>query len=271
MSLKGKVALITGASRGIGREIALRLAKEGVNIVVAAKTSDPHPQLPGTIHTVADEVKLLGVKSLAIQVDVRSEEAVDSMVSQAAAEMGGIDILINNAGAISLSSIEETPMKRFDLMNQVNVRAVYMCSQKSLPYLKKSSHPHILNLSPPMSVDPKWYRSHLAYSLSKYGMTLCTIGLSAELKPHGISVNSLWPKRLIATAATMMLLGKDGMKYCRAPSIMAEAAFQILKTGKGELTGQALLDEEILAKNGTTDFDRYRMDPDTEPKLDLFV
>lgn len=270
-SLRGATLFVTGASRGIGREIALRAAREGANVVIAAKTAEPDPRLPGTIHTVAAEIEEAGGKALAVRCDVRSEEEVRAAVEAGVKAFGGLDILVNNAGAISLTPTLATPMKRFDLMHAINARAVFLCSQVAIPHLKKSANPHILNLSPPFSLDPKWYAPHLAYSLSKYGMTLCTIGLAAELRDDGIAVNSLWPRRLIATAATKMLFGDDGMKKMRRPAIMAEAAYRIFTTPSRELTGKALLDEDYLRSTGMTEFREYAMVPGIEPAPDLFV
>jgi citronellol/citronellal dehydrogenase len=271
MDLKGKTIVITGASRGIGREIALRCARDGANIVIAAKTDAPDPKLVGTIHTVAEEVKAAGGQALALKCDVRYEEEVTAMVELAASHFHGIDALINNAGAIHLKPTAETPMKRWDLMHGINERAVFLCTQKALPYLKKSSNPHIINLSPPFSLDTKWYTPHLAYTLSKYGMTLCTLGHAAEFKSDGIAVNSLWPRRLIATAATKMLFGEEGMAKMRKPAIMAEAAYRILTSPSRELTGKTLLDEDFLRSRGMTEFREYAMVAGIEPAPDLFV
>ncbi len=269
--LHGKTILITGASRGIGREIALRCAADGANLILGAKTLEPDPRLPGTLLSVAKEVEEAGGKALPIKVDVRDEEQVRALVQSGAQKFGGIDALINNAGAIFLSDTLQTPMKRFDLMHQVNVRAVFMCSQACLPYLKQSSSAHIINLSPPFSLDPKWYVPHLAYSLSKYGMTLCTLGMAAEFRAQGISVNSLWPKKIIGTAATKMLLGDKGMLAARVPAIMADAAYAILTTEPAKLTGQTLIDEDFLISRGVKDFERYDAQPGVEPLPDLFV
>jgi len=271
-SLKGKTIVITGASRGIGREIALKAAADGANLVLAAKTVQEDVRLPGTIDSVAAEVEAAGGKALPVQVDVRNEEQVTRMVEAAVKAFGGIDALVNNAGAVALTSVEETPMKRFDLMHQVNVRAVFLCSRAVLPHLKNSANPHILNLSPPLSGQKKWYGSHLAYTISKYGMTMCTLGMAEEFARYGIAVNSLWPHRLIATAATRMLLGEQAFARMRKPAIMAEAAYAILTTSSRELTGQCLIDEELLRGRGETEFDKYSISKSSGAlELDLFM
>ncbi|MBI2336011.1 MAG: NAD(P)-dependent oxidoreductase [Deltaproteobacteria bacterium] len=270
-NLQGKTIIITGASRGIGRAIALRCAQDKANIVIAAKSATPHPKLPGTIYTVASEVEALGAKVLPLQVDVRSEEEVEKMVEETVKKFGGVDALVNNAGAIFLADTPSTPMKRFDLMHGVNVRAVYLCSQKALPHLKKGKNPHILNLSPPLSLDPKWLKNHLAYSLSKYGMSLCTLGMSAEFEPYGIAVNSLWPRTLIATAAVDWLMGEAGIKQSRKPEIMADAAHEILCKENRQVTGQTLIDEDVLRQAGMKNFDQYAHEPGETLMPDLYV
>ncbi len=270
--LAGKTIIVTGASRGIGREIALKCAADGANIVIAAKSAEPHPKLPGTIFTVAEEVEQAGGKALAFQVDVREESIVESMCAKAAETFGGIDALINNAGAIALTDVESTTMKRADLMHQVNARAAYLCAKAALPYLKKSSHAHIINMSPPITLEPHWLANHVAYTISKYGMSLAAIGMAEEFKNIPISVNALWPKTAIATAAINMLLGETGMKQSRTPAIVADAAHALLCTPPGKVTGQLLLDEDILRDEcGITDFKHYRVDPDVEPLPDLYV
>lgn len=266
-----KTIIITGASRGIGRAIALKCAADGANIVIAAKTAEPHPKLPGTIYTVAEEVEAAGGKPLPLQVDVRDEESVGAMVAKTIETFGGIDVLINNAGAISLTNTESTPMKRYDLMQAINARGAFLCSQKALPYLKKSDNPHILNLSPPISLDPKWLRNNVAYTISKYGMTLCTIGMAAEFKDYGIAVNSLWPQTMIATAAINMVLGEEGMKQSRTPEIVADAAYEILITTGCKLTGLAIIDEEILHARKHSDFDKYAYAPGHKLMTDFYV
>jgi citronellol/citronellal dehydrogenase len=270
-TLRGKTIFITGASRGIGREIALKCAKDGANIVIAAKSAEPHPKLAGTIYTVAEEVKAAGGNALALRVDVRNEEEVTGSVKEAAAHFGGIDILINNAGAIKLTTTDSTPAKSFDLMWGVNTRATYLCSQACLPYLEKSSFAHILNLSPPINLDPKWLQNHCAYTITKYGMSMCTIGMAAEFKEKGVSVNSLWPRTAIATAAIEWLMGDDGMRGSRKPDIMADAAYAIFTQAKGSLSGQLLIDEDFLRTQGVKDFERYAMVPGATLFPDFFI
>ena len=273
MSLQGKTLFITGASRGIGREIALRAAKDGANIVIAAKSAEAHPKLPGTIHSVAKEVEAAGGKALALQVDVRDEDAVRNALAQANEHFGGIDALVNNAGAIKLTGVQHIELKRFDLMHQINTRAVLLCSQAALPYLKKSAG-HILNLSPPLNMASKWFAQYSPYTVTKYGMSMLTVGMSEEFASYGISVNSLWPQTMIATAAIEFQLGnRESFKHARLPSIMADAAHVILSSHQRQITGQLLIDEEILRENGVTEFDHYRFDPDSTAHLmpDLFV
>ena len=271
MSLRGKTIVITGASRGIGRAIALRCAKDGAHLVIASKTSDPHPKLAGTIHSVAEEVVAAGGKALAVQVDVRSEEDVQQMVDETVKTFGGIDVLINNAGAISLTDIESTSMKRFDLMLGINARAVFLCTKLCLPHLKKSKNAHVLSMSPPVSQDPKWMKGHGAYTLSKFGMTMLSLGLAEELREYGVAVNTLWPRTVIWTAALDMLLGQEGEKNSRSPDIVADAAYEIICTQNLTLTGQALLDESFLRTRGMSDFSKYAMAAGVEPMLDLYV
>jgi citronellol/citronellal dehydrogenase len=273
MSLQGKTLFITGASRGIGREIALRAAREGANIVIAAKSAEPHAKLPGTIHSVAAEVEAAGGKALALQVDVRDEIAVNAAMAQAAEHFGGIDGLINNAGAIKLVGVEKLEPKRFDLMFQINTRAVMVCSQAALPFLKQSANGHILNLSPPLNMDSKWFAQHGPYTVTKYGMSMLTLGMSEEFKKYGISVNSLWPKTMIATAAIEFELGsRDAFKRARIPAIMADAAHAILSSNERSITGRLLIDEEILREQGVSEFEHYRFDPQGGALIpDLFV
>ncbi|BAN49498.1 NAD(P)-dependent oxidoreductase [Metapseudomonas resinovorans] len=262
MSLSGKTLFITGASRGIGREIALRAAADGANIVIAAKSAEPHPKLPGTIFSVAEEVETAGGKALALQLDVRDENAVREAMAQAAAHFGGIDILVNNAGAIRLTGVEHLEPKRFDLMYQINTRAVMVGSQAALPYLKQSASGHILNLSPPLNLAPKWFAQHGPYTVTKYGMSMLTLGMSEEFKRYGISVNSLWPQTMIATAAIEFELGsRDAFKRARTPAIMADAAHAILVSEGRSITGRLLIDEELLREQGQTEFEQYRYDP----------
>ncbi|WP_339485401.1 SDR family oxidoreductase [Pseudomonas sp. EL_65y_Pfl2_R95] len=273
MSLSGKTLFITGASRGIGREISLRAAREGANVVIAAKSAEPHAKLPGTIHSVAEEVLAAGGQALALQVDVRDEEAVKQAMEQAAKHFCGIDVLINNAGAIKLLGVEHLPPKRFDLMYQINTRAVMVCSQAALPYLKKSANGHILNLSPPLNLDRKWFAQHGPYTVTKYGMSMLTLGMSEEFKKYAISVNSLWPQTMIATAAIEFELGsRDVFKRARTPLIMADAACAIISSDKRSISGRLLIDEEILREQGHTEFEHYRYDPQGGPLIaDLFL
>lgn len=270
-SLKNRTVLITGATRGIGRSIALRCARDGAHVVIAGKTAEPHPKLPGTIHTVAEEVKEAGGVPLPVQVDVRFEDSVQEMVDKAVERFGGIDCLVNNAGAISLTGTADTPMKRYDLMMQVNVRATFMCTKLCLPHLEKSEVKKVLNLSPPVEIDAKWLKNHVAYTISKFGMTMCTIGMAEELRDQGIAITSLWPRTIIATAAVDMLLGDEGLKASRTPEIMADAAYEILTTEGLELSGKAVLDEDLLRMRGVTDFDKYLSTPGVEPMPDLYV
>ncbi|WP_405122744.1 SDR family oxidoreductase [Pseudomonas sp. M20] len=273
MSLQGKTLFITGASRGIGREIALRAARDGANIVIAAKSAEPHAKLPGTIHSVAAEVEAAGGKALALQVDVRDEEAVRKALAQANEHFGGIDALVNNAGAIKLTGVQHIELKRFDLMHQINTRAVLLCSQAALPYLKKSAG-HILNLSPPLNLASKWFAQFSPYTVTKYGMSMLTLGMSEEFAGYGISVNSLWPQTMIATAAIEFQLGnRESFKQARLPSIMADAAHVILESSGRQITGRLLIDEEILRESGVSEFEHYRFEPESNAALmtDLFI
>jgi citronellol/citronellal dehydrogenase len=261
MSLKNQTVFITGASRGIGRAIALRCARDGANVVIAAKSNEPHPKLGGSIHSVADEVVAAGGKALAILLDVRDEVAVQQAMQQAAEHFGGIDILINNAGAIALTNVENTSLKKYDLIQSINHRAVFVCSQAALPYLKKSSNGHILSLSPPINLNPKWLTVFAPYTLSKYGMTLLSIGMAQEFKDYAICVNTLWPETYIATAAvTNNIANEEAVDICRKPEIMADAAYAIITHRE---TGQHYLDEGVLRAYGVTDFVPYACNPDT--------
>ncbi|CAE6916872.1 NAD(P)-dependent oxidoreductase [Pseudomonas sp. BMW13] len=273
MSLSAKTLFITGASRGIGREIALKAAAEGANIVIAAKSAEPHPKLEGTIFSVAAEVEAAGGKALPLQLDVRDEQAVAAAMARAAEHFGGIDALVNNAGAIKLVGVERLEPKRFDLMYQINTRAVMVCSQAALPYLKQSAGGHILNLSPPLNLDAKWFAQHAPYTVTKYGMSMLTLGMSEEFKKYGISVNSLWPKTMIATAAIEFELGsRDAFKRARTPAIMADAARAILASEGRSISGRLLIDEDILREQGQSDFEQYRFDPAGGSLIpDLFV
>jgi citronellol/citronellal dehydrogenase len=270
-TLAGRTVLITGASRGIGREIALRAARDGANVAIAAKTAEPHPKLPGTIHTVAAEVQAAGGRALAIALDVRDEAAIAAAVDIAVRTFGGLDVLVNNASAISLTPTPATPAKRFDLMMGVNVRATFLCSQAAIPHLRRSANPHILNLSPPLAMKAKWFSGHVAYTLSKYGMSQCTLGMAEELRGDGIAVNSLWPATTIATAAVEFNFPPQVLAASRRPAIMADAAHAILTSPSRETTGNFFLDEEVLRARGVTDFDAYAVTPGTPPFKDLFV
>ena len=270
--LKGKTLFVTGASRGIGKAIALRAARDGANVVVAAKTSVEHPRLPGTIHTAAAEIEAAGGRALACVVDVRFEDQIQKAVQLAVQALGGIDILVNNAGAIRLTGTADTPLKQFDLMHQVNVRATFACTQACLPHLRRSANPHILNLCPPLHLEAKWFAPHLAYTLSKYGMTLCVLGQAQEFRADGIAVNALWPRSIIATAAVRNLLGGEAaIQRARRPEIMAEAAWHILRRPSRECTGNFFLDEEVLRAVGMRDFESFAVSPGQELLPDLFV
>ena len=274
MTLAGKTLFITGASRGIGLAIARRAAADGANIVIAAKTTETNPKLPGTIFSAAAEVEAAGGKALALQVDIRDEASVLEAVAKAVATFGGIDILVNNASAISLTDTEHTPMKRYDLMNQVNARGTYLCTQACLPELKKSAaagrNPQVLTMSPPLSMKQHWFAPHTAYTMAKYGMSMCTLGHSGEFKAYGIGVNSLWPRTAIATAALQMIPGVD-TDMCRTPEILSDAAYFIL-TSPSATTGNFYIDDELLAAHGVTDLDKYAVKPGTTNFIpDFFV
>jgi citronellol/citronellal dehydrogenase len=270
MNLKSKTVLITGGSRGIGRAIALRCARDGANLVIAAKTVEPHVRLPGTVHTVAAEVEAAGGRALALALDVRDEAAVQAAVEQAVARFGGIDILVNNAGAIQLSGTLETPLKRFDLMLDVNTRGTFACAQACLPYLLKAVNPHILNLSPPLSLQPKWFGPHTAYTISKYGMSMCTLGMAAEFAGRGVAVNSLWPRTTIATAAIEFNFPPEIRRASRHPEIVADAAYAIFRRDSRLHTGNFYIDEAVLRAEGVTDFEQYAVTPGTRLHTDLF-
>jgi len=273
-SLKGKTLVITGASRGIGLAIATRAATDGANIVILAKTTDPNPKLPGTIHSAAKAVKAAGGQALPLAVDIRDEDAVTAAVAKAVETFGGIDILVNNASAINLTDTEHTPMKRYDLMNGVNARGTYLCTQACLAELKKSAqagrNPQVLTMSPPLSMKPHWFEQHTAYTMAKYGMSMCTLGHAAEFKKYGIAVNSLWPRTAIATAALQMIPGVD-LKLCRKPEILSDAAWLIL-TNIGLITGNFYIDDDVLAAHGVTELDKYAVTPGTKNFIpDFFV
>lgn len=270
--LKGKTLFITGASRGIGLAIGTRAAKDGANVAVIAKTDKPHPKLPGTVWTAVEEIEKAGGKGLGIICDIRNEEEVDAAVAQAVEKFGGIDVLINNASAISLTGTLETPMKRYDLMNQVNARGTYLCSQKCLPHLLKADNPHILNNSPPLSMEAKWFQNHTAYTIAKFGMSMCALGMAAEFKDRGVAVNTLWPRTAIATAAVNNLLGGvEAMKRCRKPEIMADAAYSIITKPSREFTGNFCIDDEVLTADGVTDLDQYAITPGADLVPDFFI
>lgn len=258
MSLAGKTIFMSGGSRGIGLAMAKKCAADGANVAIAAKTAEPHPKLEGTIYTAAKEIEDAGGQALPLICDIRDEEAVQSCVDQTVAQFGGIDICINNASAISLTPTQHTPMKRYDLMNQVNARGTFLVSQKCLPHLKNASNPHILNIAPPLDMKAKWFKNHVAYTMAKYGMSLCTLGMSEEFRPDGIAVNSLWPMTSIDTAAVRNVLGGDSMaKMSRTPDIMADAAYVVLNQNASKYTGQFIIDEFILAESGVEDFTVY--------------
>ena len=271
MSLAGKRVFVTGGSRGIGLEIAKRIARDGAKIAIAAKTSEPNPKLPGTIYTAAEEIEAAGGTALPLVTDIRDESAIVAAVNQAAESFGGLDILINNASAINLTRTLDTPAKRFDLMFDVNVRGTFLTSQAALPHLLKGDNPHILTLSPPLSMKDKWFKNHVAYTMSKYGMSMCVLGMSAEFKREGVAVNALWPMTAIETAALAMIPGID-TNFCRKPEIMADAAYVILNRDAKNTTGNFFVDEEVLREEGVSDFDHYSVVPGTKDLLkDFFL
>ena len=274
--LGGKTLFVSGGSRGIGLAIAVRAARDGANVVIAAKTVDPNPKLPGTIHSAAAEIEQAGGRSLPVVCDIRDESSVRAAVEAAVRHFGGIDILLNNASAISLTGTLATPMKRFDLMFGVNVRGTYLCSQACLPPLKQSAgrnrNPHILTLSPPLNLDPKWFRDHVAYTMAKYGMSLCVLGMADEFRDDGIAVNALWPRTVIATAALAMIPGaREQLDRTRRPEIMADAAHAILTRDARATTGNFFIDDEVLRESGVTDFDVYAVKPGMSLLPDLFL
>jgi citronellol/citronellal dehydrogenase len=268
--LKGKTLFITGGSRGIGLAIALRAARDGANVVIAAKTVEPHPKLPGTIYTAAEAVEQVGGRALAVQTDIRDEDQVMRAVEQAVERFGGIDILVNNASAISLTGTLDTPMKRVDLMLGINLRGTYLCSRAAVPHLKKAANPHILTLSPPLNLNPAWFRHHVAYTIAKYGMSLCVLGMAEEFRADRIAVNALWPRTLIATAALQILPGANPCAG-RKPEIMADAAHVVLTRDSGSFTGRFLIDEDVLRASGVSDFGPYAVDPGQKLMRDLFL
>ena len=272
MSLLGKTLFITGASRGIGLAIALRAAEDGANIAIAAKTAEPNPKLPGTIYTAAEEIEKAGGKALPIVCDIRFEEQVLDAVEQTVARFGGIDICVNNASAISLTGTLQTDMRRYDLMNQINARGTYLTSRCCIPHLKRAANPHVLMLSPPLDMSAKWFRSHTAYTMAKFGMSMCVLGMAAEFADEGIAFNALWPRTGIATAAIRnALAGDEGMKHCRTTDILSDAAYLIFNKNSRNFTGNFLIDDTFLAGEGVTDFDKYRVDPTKDLMPDFFV
>ena len=272
MSLEGKTLFVTGASRGIGLAIALRAARDGANVAIAAKTAEAHPKLPGTIYTAAEEIEKAGGKALPLIVDVRDEANVLDAVAQAVAKFGGIDICVNNASAISLTGTEATDMKRYDLMNQINARGTFLTSKACIPHLKRAANPHVLMLSPPLDMNPRWFQGHVAYTMAKFGMSMCVLGMAAEYKADGIAFNALWPRTGIATAAIQFALaGDEGMKQCRTVEIMADAAHAIFEKKAREFSGNFLIDDSFLYDEGVRDFDHYRVDPTARLMPDFFV
>jgi citronellol/citronellal dehydrogenase len=271
-TLANKTLFITGASRGIGKAIALRAARDGANIVVAAKTDKPHPKLPGTVHSAVAEIDAAGGHGLACIVDIRFDDQIQAAVDRAVQTFGGIDILVNNASAITLTGTLDTPMKRFDLMQSVNVRGTFLCSQTCLPHLVRADIPHILNIAPPLNMEPRWFAPHVAYTMSKFGMSMCVLGMAEEFREQRVAVNALWPKTAIATAAIQNLLGgEEAMRRCRTPDIMADAAYSILVRDSKECTGNFFVDEEVLAADGVTDFAKYAASTASDLMPDFFV
>ncbi len=269
-SLQGKTLFITGATRGIGHAIGIRAAQDGANIVIAAKTVEPHPKLPGTIHSAAEDMERAGGRALALPMDVRDEDGIHAAMEQAAEAFGGIDILVNNASALSLTDTPSTPLKRYDLIMGVNVRGTFATTRAALPYLKAADNPHVLTLAPPIDLKPKWFRDSAAYTMSKYGMSMCVIGHAAEFARYGIAVNGLWPKTFIATAALRLVPGMD-WETARKPEILADSAHIVLTRDARTCTGNLFLDEHVLASEGVTDLDRYRNHPDKPLAIDFFV
>lgn len=271
MSLRGKTLFITGASRGIGLAIAKRAAQDGANITIAAKTTEPHPKLPGTIYTAAAEIEAAGGKALPLVVDVRSDESVLAAVAKTVETFGGIDILVNNASAISLTGTLETPMKRYDLMHQINLRGTYLCSQACLPHLLKAANPHVLNLSPPLNMEARWFSGHVAYTMAKFGMSMCVLGMAEEFAGR-VAFNALWPRTAIATAAVQNLLGgEDAIAGCRTVDIMSDVAYEIFQRPAAKFSGNFVIDEDFLRAMGVTDFEKYAVTPGAPLVPDFFV
>jgi len=272
MSLSGKTLFVTGASRGIGLAIALRAARDGANVAIAAKTAEPHKHLPGTIYTAAEEIERAGGKALPLIVDVRDDANVYDAVEQTVAKFGGIDICVNNASAISLTGTEATDMKRYDLMNQINARGTFLTSKACLPHLKRAANPHVLMLSPPLDMAPRWFAGHVAYSMAKFGMSMCVLGMAEEYRADGVAFNALWPRTGIATAAIRFALaGDEGMKACRTVDIMSDAAHAIFEKPAKSFSGNFLIDDSFLYAEGERDFEKYRVDPNTPLMADFFV
>lgn len=270
-TLQGKTLFISGGSRGIGLAIARRAAADGANVAIAAKTDQPHPKLPGTIHTAAADIEAAGGRALPLVCDIRHEEQVEAAVAQTVATFGGIDACINNASAIALTGTLDTPMKRFDLMHQINTRGTYLVSQKCIPHLKKADNPHILNLAPPLDMSAKWFGPHVAYTMAKYGMSMCVLGMAEEFTDDGIAVNALWPRTGIATAAIELIGGEDTLMACRKPDIVADAAHIILTRDARAFSGHFCLDDRLLSEHGVTDFEQYAVDPSRPLWPDFFV
>ena len=271
MSLRGKTLFITGASRGIGLAIGLRAARDGANVAIVAKTAEANPKLPGTVFTAAAEIDAAGGKGLALVTDIRFEDQIAAAVKQTVEKFGGIDILVNNASAISLTGTEATQMKRYDLMHGINTRGTFACSQACIPHLKKSANPHILNISPPLNMERKWFAPHVAYTMAKFGMSMCVLGMAGEFRALGIGVKSLWPRTAIATAALQMIPGVD-IGRCRTPQILADAAYLILTSDAKTTSGNFFIDDEVLAKAGITDLEKYSVTPGTKEFIpDFFV
>tara|TARA_B100001939_G_scaffold233853_2_gene201556 strand:- start:2207 stop:3037 length:831 start_codon:yes stop_codon:yes gene_type:complete len=270
--LNGKTLFITGGSRGIGLAIAKRAAADGANVTIAAKTTQPHPKLEGTIYTAAEEIEAAGGRALPLAVDIRDEARVEEAVDKTVETFGGIDILVNNASAISLTPTLQTEMKRYDLMHQINTRGTFLVSKTCIPHLKKAENPHVLNLAPPLNMDPKWFANHVAYTMAKYGMSMCVLGMAEEFKKDGIAFNALWPRTAIATAAVKNLLGGDAaVRGSRKPEIMADAAYIILTRSSRDFTGNFCIDDEVLASEGITDLEKYAVDPSATLLPDFFV
>jgi len=272
MSLAGKTIFITGGSRGIGLAIAVRAARDGANVAIAAKTAEAHPKLPGTIYTAAEEIERAGGKALPLLVDVRDEQRVEEAIAQTADKFGGIDIVVNNASAINLSQSTEIEMKRFDLIQSINMRGTFVTSRVAIPYLRKSANPHILSLSPPLDMRADWFAQHIPYTLSKYGMSMVMLGMAEEFRAEGIACNCLWPRTTVATAAVEFALGgEEMMRRSRRPEIMADAAYAIFNRSSRDFTGQFTIDDAVLAEEGVTDFSAYRYDPEQQLMVDIFV